>query len=855
MRTWFIAFLSLMLVATVGAIGGFVYVLRHYGDQLPDHRQLAEYRPPIVTRVHAGDGRLLAELAAEKRVFVPVALIPAQVKQAFVSAEDKNFYTHPGIDAVGLGRAMVQNLGYYLSGRRLIGASTITQQVTRSFLLTNERSIDRKIKEMILSIRIEQALSKDQILELYLNEIYLGSVGGSGAYGVAAAALMYFNKSLDQLTLSEAGFLAALPKAPSNYNPSTQADRAHARRDYVLDRMLEDGFVTAEEVAKAKEEVLTVRRRDADELVKADFFAEEVRRELVARYGEEGAYRGGYMVRASLDPRLQEIADRTFRNGLIRYDRRHGWRGPLEKAVPVNEWQKTLAARTPPGGAGTWNLALVLKVTDSVAEIGVRENRTETKPGKIPLTELAWARPVLPEQKVGAPPKKVSEVLTVGDLILVEPVTTAPDGKTKYPAETYGLRQLPDVSGGMVVMDPHTGRVLALVGGISYDLSQFNRATQAKRQPGSSFKPFVYMAGLENGYTPASVVLDAPFVMDDGSGKKWRPENYTEKFYGPSSLRLGIEQSRNLMTIRLASAIGMEKVVDIASRFGITDNLPPLLSMSLGAGESTPLKMAAAYAMIANGGKKVVPTVIDRVQDRYGQTVFKHDPRVCDTCTAESYDGGLPPYPVDNRPQVIDAATAFQMTSMLEGVVQRGTGAAIGAALKRPLAGKTGTSNDSFDNWFVGYSPDLVVATYIGFDQPRTLGKTETGGGNMAPIFRDFMKEALEGVPPIPFRVPPGLRMVRVNRETGKLAGVGDPKAIFEAFKPGTEPGADDPDNNDPLLGDLPQGYSLTPVPGGEGGTVDPANPAAPAAAPVAGDAPPPAPAPAPASGNLGGIY
>ncbi|MFY7779444.1 MAG: penicillin-binding protein 1A [Elstera sp.] len=849
MRTWFIALLSVLLIATVGAIGGFVWVLRHYGDQLPDHRQLAEYRPPIVTRVHAGDGRLLAELAAEKRVFVPIALIPAQVKQAFISAEDKNFYTHPGIDAVGLGRAMVQNLGYYLSGRRLIGASTITQQVTRSFLLTNERSIDRKIKEMILSIRIEQALTKDQILELYLNEIYLGSSGGSGAYGVAAAALMYFNKSLDQLTLSEAAFLAALPKAPSNYNLSTHAERARIRRDYVIDRMLEDGFVTVEEVAKAKEEVLTVRRREADETVKADYFAEEVRRELVARYGEEGAYRGGYMVRASLDPRLQEIADRTFRNGLIRYDRRHGWRGPLEKAVPVNEWQKALAVRTPPGGAGGWNLALVLKVTDTVAEIGVRENRTETKPGKIPLSELTWARPVLPEQKVGAPPKKVSEVLTVGDLILVEPVTATADGKTKYPAETYGLRQLPDVSGGMVVMDPHTGRVLALVGGLSFDQSQFNRATQAKRQPGSSFKPFVYMAALENGYTPASVVLDAPFVMDDGSGKKWRPENYTEKFYGPSSLRLGIEQSRNLMTIRLASAIGMEKVVDIAGRFGITDSLPPLLSMSLGAGESTPLKMAAAYAMIANGGEKLEPTVIDRVQDRYGQTVFKHDPRVCDGCSAASYTGGLPPYPADNRPQVIDAATAFQMTAMLEGVVQRGTGGSIGAALKRPLAGKTGTSNDSFDNWFVGYSPDLVVAAYIGFDQPRTLGKAETGGGNMAPIFRDFMKEALEGVPPIPFRVPPGLRMVRVNRETGKLATVGDPKAIFEAFKPGTEPGADDPDNPDPLLGDLPQGYSLAPIPGSENGAFDPA---APVTAPAAGDTPaPPPPAPA----NLGGIY
>ncbi len=853
MRTWFIGFLSVLLIGTVAALAGFVWVLRYYGDQLPDHQKLAEYKPPIVTRVHAGDGRLLAEFATEKRIFVPIGLIPPRVKQAFVSAEDQNFYTHPGIDAMGLARAMVQNLGYYLSGRRLIGASTITQQVTRSFLLSNERTMDRKLKEMILSIRIEQALSKDQILELYLNEIYLGSIGGQGAYGVGAAALTYFNKSLDQLTLSEAAYLAALPKAPSNYHPVTQAERARARRDYVVDRMREDGYITAEEAVKAKEETITIQRRDTSEQVRADYFAEEVRRELVARYGEEGAYRGGYTVRASLDPRLQEIADRSFRAGLIRYDRRHGWRGPVEKAVPVNDWQKTLQARTPPGGAGDWSLALVLKVGDTAAEVGVRLSKTETRQGRIPLSELSWARPVLPDQKVGPSPRKVADVLTVGDLILVEPVTATADGKTKYPADTYGLRQIPDVSGGLVAMDPHTGRVLALVGGLSFEQSQFNRATQAKRQPGSSFKPFVYMAALEEGYTPASVVLDAPFVMDDGSGKKWRPENYTEKFYGPSSLRLGIEQSRNLMTIRLASAIGMEKVADIAARFGIAEALPPLLSMSLGAGESTPLKMAAAYAMIANGGKKVVPTVIDRVQDRYGQTVFKHDTRVCDGCTADHYAGGLPPYPVDNRPQVIDAATAYQMTAMLEGVVQRGTGAAIGAALKRPLAGKTGTSNDSFDNWFVGYSPDLVVATYIGFDQPRTLGKTETGGGNMAPIFRDFMKEALDGVPAIPFRTPPGLRMVRVNRETGKLASPGDPKAIFEAFKPGTEPGARETDDADPLLGDLPQGYSLSPVPGGEGGGSEPAV----AVPPVAGEAPPPVPAPAPvpSSGNLGGIY
>jgi penicillin-binding protein 1A len=781
------AFTALIVLAIVGvaAIGAGV---KYYSEDLPDHSTLANYAPPLVTRVHAGDGRLMAEFATERRIFVPIASIPPRVQQAFIAAEDQYFYKHPGVDFIGLVRATLQNVQNLAEDRRLIGASTITQQVTRNFLLTNERSVARKAKEILLAMKIEQAMSKDKILELYLNEIYLGTIGGSGAYGVAAAALTYFNKPLDELTVSEAAYLAGLPKAPSNYHPVTKRAEAIIRRDYVIGRMQEDGYITPDEAKMARMEDLTVRRRTGEETVRADYFTEEVRRELLARFGEETVYKGGLSVRASLDPKLQAIADKAFRKGLIAYDRKHGYRGPLEKAA-VKDLPTRLKVAAP-GGSDGWLLAGVTKVDDKQAEILVSNGVS----GKIPMAELAWARPVLDDQRFGTPPKKPADVLAPGDIILVEAMAKTADGKTAYPENTFGLRQIPNVGGGMAAIDPHTGRVLAMIGGFSFQQSQFNRAVQAKRQPGSSFKPFVYMAGLENGYTPATIILDAPYVADDGSGTKWRPENITEKYYGPQPMRVGIEQSRNLMTIRLAVDVGMDKVSEMAKRFGVVDNLPPYPAMALGAGETTALRMAAGYAQIVNGGKRLTPTVIDRVQDKNGTTVFKHDIRPCDGCSAEAYKGGPAPRVPDNREQIIDSGLAYQMLHILEGVVERGTATSL-LSLKRPLAGKTGTTNDYTDAWFVGMTPDLVIATYIGFDQPRTLGKNETGGGNVVPIFKDLVGEALEGTPAVPFRIPPGIRMVRINRDTGKLASADDRRAIYEAFRPGTEPNADEPED------------------------------------------------------------
>lgn len=849
---WVYRAFGLLLFMIVSGLAVLAFGVKHYSEGLPDHSALAAYAPPLVTRVHAADGRLMSELATERRIFVPIESIPLRVRQAFISAEDQYFYQHNGVDFIGLARATLQNFQNIAEDRRLIGASTITMQTTRNFLLSNERSIDRKAKEILLAMKIEQAMSKDKILELYLNEIYLGTVSGSGAYGVAAAALTYFNKPLDELSIAEAAYLAVLPKAPSNYNPFTQYDRAIARRNYVIGRMLEDGYITATEAEIARQEPLKVTRRPPEEVVRADYFTEEVRRELLSRFGEETVYRGGLYVRTSLDPRLQAIADKAFRKGLITYDRRKGWRGPLEQG-DVKSLATRLKAATLPPGAGEWQLAGVSKLDATTTELLFNDGST----GKIPFAELLWARPNLEDQKVGAPPKKPADVLTPGDIILVEKISTSADGKTKYPDGSFALRQIPNISGGMVAMDPHTGRVLAMVGGLSFQQSQFNRATQAKRQPGSSFKPYVYMAGLENGYTPASVILDAPYVIDDGSGNKWRPENFTEKFYGPQPMRVGIEQSRNLMTIRLAVDVGMDKVAEMSKRFGVIENLPPFPSMSLGAGETTVLKNAVGYSQIVNGGKRVTGTVIDRVQDRNGKTIFRHDTRPCDGCNAESYKGGLPPRVPDIREQIIDPAIAYQMLSMLEGVVQRGTGASL-LSLRRPLAGKTGTTNDSTNNWFVGMTPDLVVATYLGFDQLRTLGRNETGGGNTLPIFKDLVAEALDGVPATPFRVPPGIRLVRINRDTGKLTGPEDRRAIYEAFRPGTEPSADDePDETETYAG-----VTYGPVTSGEGGETVPS---AGAAAPLPGTpalTPPQPPRPAlpggftsGAGGGASGIY
>ncbi len=819
--------MAFVMLALAGA-GVLVYVLDHYDHDLPDYTKLANYEPPVTTRVHAGDGRLLAEFASEKRVFVPIDAMPKRVLNAFLSAEDKNFYDHKGIDPVGIARAILTNVENLGRDRRPMGASTITQQVAKNMLLTNEVSFSRKIKEAILAVRIERAFTKDRILELYLNEIFLGY----RSYGVAAAALNYFNKALDELEIEEAAYLAALPKAPSNYHPERQRDAAMARRNWVIGRMAEDGHITPEEAKAAQAKPLTVRKRDEQEYVTSEYFAEEVRRELVKLYGEQALYEGGLSVRASMDPVLQQAATKALRAGLIQYDRRYGYRGPVGKMENFDNWAKKLSSMAPPAGSEGWHLAVVLKDDDAAAlDIGLPDGSR----GRVPLSELRWARAQRDDNRLGPEIRRPSDVAKLGDLILVEPAGKDDKGKEPPPG-TYGLRQVPAVQGGLVALDPHTGRVLAMVGGFSPQMSSFNRATQAMRQPGSSFKPFVYLAALNQGFTPSSLVMDAPFEYDPGHGQPiWKPENYSREFYGPTPLRAGIEKSRNVMTVRLAQAIGMDKVKALTENFGIVDNLQPYLPMSLGAGETTVLRMATAYAMLANGGKRVIPTFIDRVQDRNGKTIFRHDTRPCAACNQVVWSDGLTvPAVPDTREQVNDPRTVYQMVSMLEGVVQRGTATKL-LSLGKPLAGKTGTTNDSHDAWFMGFSPDLVVGTYIGFDQPRSLGARETGGSAAVPVFKDVMEVALKDKPATPFRVPRGLRLVRVNPENGRLAQPGERKAIWEAFVPGTEPSPDQPQMVlDGSAHSGGEGGWVGGVPGGDPSAQQPGGWGAPAAPPSA---------------------
>jgi penicillin-binding protein 1A len=738
-----------------------------------------------MTRVHAADGQLLAEYAKERRLYLPIQAIPKLVTNAFISAEDKNFYEHSGLDFNGIARAgwlYVQNLG---TNRRPQGASTITQQVAKNFLLTNEVSFARKIKEALLALKIERTYTKDKILELYLNEIYLGF----GAYGVAAAALLYFDKSVQELTLAEAAYLAALPKAPTTLHPFRQRERATERRNYVIDRMVENGYVAAQAGEKARKEPLTIaqRRGTGSHIIAADFFAEDVRREIYEKYGEKGLYEGGLSVRTTLDPKMQVIAHKALTDGLVRYDEAQGFHGATQKIDISGDWGVKLADVRAFNDVAPWRLAVVLETNEQSARIGFQPAREpggavgrERQIGNIPLEGVKWAR-----ASTAKNPLKVSQVLAPGDVIYVEPL-----GKD---SGQYKLRQIPEVAGGMVVMDPVTGRVLALVGGFSFDQSQFDRATQAMRQPGSSFKPFVYSAALDNGYTPSSIVVDAPIEIDQGPGNGvWRPENYANgKYAGPATLRFGIEQSRNLMTVRLAQDIGMPLIGEYAKRFGIYDSLPNYLSYSLGAGETTVLRMATAYAMIANGGRRVTATMIDRIQDRYGRTVYKHDQRECRGCDAKKWENQPEPGLIDRREQVLDPMTAYQITEIMEGVIQRGT-ATVVKEVGKPIAGKTGTTNDEKDAWFVGFTPDLVVGVYMGYDKPRHLGRNATGGHLSAPIAKDFFKAALADKPAMPFRVPPGIKLIRVDVKTGQRAGPGTTGVILEAFKPGTAP----PENN-----------------------------------------------------------
>ncbi len=770
-----------LFVIASAVLGYMIYRASH---DLPDYESLAKYEPPVMTRIHAHDGSLIAEYARERRIFVPINTIPKLLIAAFLSAEDRRFYEHGGIDMTGVARAAIKFAERKITGRGSIqGASTITQQVAKNFLLTSDRTFDRKIKEAILAVRIERAYTKDKILELYLNEIYLGL----GSYGVAAAGLNYFSKELKDLTIEEAAYLAALPKAPNNYHPFKHTMRATERRNWIIGQMWENGYITAEVAAEAKKKPLKVNLRQfGAHIFAAEFFAEEVRRSLLAKYGEDKLYGGGLSVRTTLDPELQGYARKALANGLVAFDRRKGWRGPVKKIDIAGDWGKALAEIDGPEDIYPWRLGVVLDVQKSKGIVGLKPARRQDgelidkrEAVEIGFEAMKWAK----KREDGTVPKSVGDVLAVGDVIYV-----APDDPEK-PSDVWSLMQIPEVSGGLVAMDPHTGRVLAVAGGFSFDMSQFDRAVQARRQPGSSFKPIVYAAALDNGYKPTSIILDAPIEIEQGPGKDiWKPENYNkERSYGPTTLRVGIEKSRNQMTVRLAQDMGMPLITEYARRFGVYDDLLPVLAMSLGAGETTLLRMVNAYAMIANGGKQVRATFIDRIQDRWGRTVWRHDDRACDGCKADAWNNQPEPVVAGDSKQIIDPHTAYQITSIMEGVVQRGTATPL-KSLGMPLAGKTGTTNDEKDAWFIGFTPDLVVGVFVGYDIPRAMGKGQTGGKVAAPIFGNFVKMALEGKPAVPFRVPPGIKLVRVSLKTGLRAEPGDKDSIVEAFKPGEEP-------------------------------------------------------------------
>ncbi|MGE5158961.1 MAG: penicillin-binding protein 1A [Gemmatimonas sp.] len=783
---------TIVFLVAVAGVAGLIW---HFSKDLPDYTQLKVYEPPVMTRVHAADGSLLAEYAKERRLYLPIQAVPKLVINAFLSAEDKNFYEHGGVDYTGMLRAAILYVENYGSNRRPQGASTITQQVAKNFLLNNEVSFSRKIKEALLAMRIERTYSKDKILELYLNEIYLGL----GAYGIAAASLVYFDKSVNELTIAQAAYLASLPKAPAALHPVRNHDRAVERRNWVIDRMQENGWISAADAEKARKEPLVVTSHPTSAHIFAgEYFAEEVRREIFERYGEKKLYEGGLSVRTTLDPKIQMEARKTMVAGLVKYDEAQGYRGAISKLDISGDWGVKLADIKSLSDISPWRMAVVLETSEQSARIGFQPGRElggavskDRETGIITLDGVKWAKPASGPGR-GRTPTAVSQVLQPGDVIYADPLY-----KDGHPVEgQYRLRQTPEVSGAMVVMDPWTGRVLAMVGGFSFDQSQFNRATQAYRQPGSSFKPIVYSAALDNGYTPSTVLMDAPIEIDQGQGGGvWRPDNFSkEKYRGPTTLRNALKHSLNTVTVRLAQDIGMPLISEYARRFGVYDEVPNYLSYALGTGETTALRMVTAYSMIANGGRRVKATLIDRIQDRYGHTIFKYDTRECRGCDApEGWHNQPEPELIDHREQVLDPMTAYQITSMMEGVVQGGT-AYVVRDVGKPIAGKTGTTNDAKDAWFIGFSPDLVVGIYMGYDKPRSLGRgnAATGGHLAAPIARDFLKLALADKPAIPFKVPAGIKLIRVDANSGMRAAPGQTSGtILEAFKPGTAP----PDN------------------------------------------------------------
>ncbi|WP_374327323.1 penicillin-binding protein 1A [Paracoccus pantotrophus] len=766
------------IALTVGA------VFWMYSRDLPSHEQLAQYAPKTISRIYSAEGRLIDEFAEERRIFVPIDEIPPLVKQAFISAEDKHFYSHHGFDPMGMGKAALDAISS--GGRNLRGASTITQQVMKNFLLSSDRSIERKIKELILATRLESTLSKDQILELYLNEIFLGQ----NSFGVAAAAQSYFNKPLTELAPHEAATLAAMPKAPGRYHPVRAREALTERRDYVLREMWQNGYIDqATYEAEARQPLRSVQNGDfpafQQQLPPRDYFTDEIRRQLSAQFGAEEFFGGGLAIRATVDPKLQQVAAHALQQALEKYDRGRGvWRGtrltiPAEQLGDEQAWRAALSDAAVPRDIEGWFPAVVLALGEGDATIGIEDQEGTAT---IPAKDVQWARKRRADGTLAPKAQVASDLLDVGDVVLVRRMTSDSDGSFIR----WTLRQVPEVQGGFMAMDVNTGRVIAMQGGFSYQSSVFNRATQAQRQPGSSFKPFVYAAALDSGFNPATIVVDEPITVNTPQGL-WTPKNASGKFYGPTPMRTGIEQSRNLMTIRIAQGIGMDTVAKYAEKFGVYDHLGHFLANSLGAQETTLFKMVAAYAMFANGGERVKPTLVDRVQDRRGRTIYRHDRRDCVTCGQPTLPAGAAPEIRSNRERVMDAITAYQLTSMLEGVVKRGSGR--GVNLPVPVAGKTGTTNDAKDVWFIGFTSNIVAGCYLGYDQPRTLGANAYGGTLCVPVFNEFMQEAVKEFGGTAFKVPPGGHFVNIDRFSGAILGPdakGD-NVIAEYFRDGQD--------------------------------------------------------------------
>ena len=727
-------------------------VLWTYSNKIPDYKFLKSYKPPVSSKVYSGNGELVADFSKEKRIFVPYNSIPQNVINSFLSAEDKNFFSHPGVDAKGVLRAVVNNISNIISSKRLEGASTITQQVAKNFLLTNEVSFNRKIKEAILAFRIERALSKERILELYLNQIYLGS----GAYGVAAASLEYFDKSIKDLNYAEAALLAALPKAPSKYNPYRNIKLSIFRRNLVLKNLLDNEYIDLKLYQKLQNEKINLNKSKKVFLEDAQYYIEDVRKNVIDTFTYDKVYKQGFNINTPINLELQKIATQTLRNGLISYDKRKGWRGALTNKKYSKNWNDNLKKFNLENSIN-WELAIIRKLNKFSAEIETEKNIN----GKIDFKDISWTK------------KEFNKLFNVGDIIYVK----------KIESKNYSLKQLPLINGGIVVMDPYTGRVLALSGGFSFKKSEFNRATQALRQPGSAFKPFVYALALENNYTPSSIILDAPLVLDQGDDlKMWKPENYGKKFYGPSTLRIGLEKSRNLMTVRIAQDLGLTKIVNFSKNLGIYDNPEELLSISLGSAETTLLKLTSAYSTFINGGKLVDPILIDRIQDSEGKTIFNNDKRKCINCDQISYLSQDYPSLENDYKQVFSPQTAYQMTSILEGVVKRGTGKKL-KDLKLNIAGKTGTTNKNTDTWFIGFTSNLLIGVYVGSDNPTPLGRYETGSKTALPIFKDFIKKTVKKSEARPFKVAEGTIMMVVDPITGQKAKFTSKNTIIEVYK------------------------------------------------------------------------